>query len=311
MENSNIQSIISQDPTLNNIYNDKELLKRNVKNVENFLIQHKGCNPDEVKAFFDEALKTADVVGGQVNNDTHVDSQGSNVQPIDNVSIDADTSTNSVIDTIPTVDESVIEQGIVDSNINQSEIAQFENNISHDDGASIESIGTQSDDGSNNLEINQPGIDAQTNNGTGQAGIQQPQVNNMQQYGQVGAQQPQVNNMQQYGQAGMQQPQVNNMQQYGQAGMQQQYGQAGMQQPQVNNMQQYGQAGMQQPQVNNMQQYGQVGMQQAQQFNPQPNNFQQSFTEAGQGDAGTGLPEVKKESWLTKLLNKIFKKKSQ
>jgi len=302
MENSNIQSIISQDPTLNNIYNDKELLKRNVKNVENFLIQHKGCNPDEVKAFFDEALKTADVVGGQVNNDTHVDSQGSNVQPIDNVSIDADTSTNSVIDTIPTVDESVIEQGIVDSNINQPEIAQFENNISHDDGASIESIGTQSDDGSNNLEINQPGIDAQTNNGTGQAGIQQPQVNNMQQYGQVGAQQPQVNNMQQYGQVGMQQPQVNNMQQYGQAGMQQ---------PQVNNMQQYGQAGIQQPQVNNMQQYGQVGMQQAQQFNPQPNNFQQSFTEAGQGDAGTGLPEVKKESWLTKLLNKIFKKKSQ
>ena len=270
MENSNIQSIISQDPTLNNIYNDKELLKRNVKNVENFLIQHKGCNPDEVKAFFEEALKTADVVGGQVNNDTHVDSQGSNVQPIDNVSIDADTSTNSVIDTIPTVDESVIEQGIVDSNINQSEIAQFENNISHDDGASIESIGTQSDDGSNNLEINQPGIDAQTNNGTGQVGMQQPQVNNMQQYGQVG-----------------------------------------MQQPQVNNMQQYGQAGMQQPQVNNMQQYGQVGMQQAKQFNPQPNNFQQSFTEAGQGDAGTGLPEVKKESWLTKLLNKIFKKKSQ
>ena len=84
-----------------------------------------------------------------------------------------------------------------------------------------------------------------------------------------------------------------------------------MQQPQVNNMQQYGQAGIQQPQVNNMQQYGQVGMQQAQQFNPQPNNFQQSFTEAGQGDAGTGLPEVKKENWLTKLLNKIFKKKSQ
>ena len=307
MENSNIQSIISQDPTLNNIYNDKELLKRNVKNVENFLIQHKGCNPDEVKAFFEEALKTADVVGGQVNNDTHVDSQGSNVQPIDDVSIDADTSTNSVIDTIPTVDESVIEQGIVDSNTNQSEIAQFENNISHDDGASIESIGTQSDDGSNNLEINQPGIDAQTNNGTGQAGIQQPQVNNMQQCGQVGAQQPQVNNMQQYnmqqyGQIGMQQPQVNNMQQYGQVGMQQ---------PQVNNMQQYGQAGIQQPQVNNMQQYGQVGMQQAQQFNPQPNNFQQSFTEAGQGDAGTGLPEVKKENWLTKLLNKIFKKKSQ
>ena len=57
--------------------------------------------------------------------------------------------------------------------------------------------------------------------------------------------------------------------------------------------------------------FSQVGMQQAQQFNPQPNNFQQSFTEAGQGDAGTGLPEVKKESWLTKLLNKIFKKKSQ
>ena len=310
MESSNIQEIINQDPTLNSIYNDKELLKKNVSNIEKFLIQHKGCNPDEVKAYFDSILGETEEVGSQDATNSDSDKQGlSNAVAYGNNDV-IGSGENNIVNVNEVAEKEQVDyqqndskelnQSIAEENGSQPDVIQQDVVISHENDVGGEnSINAVAD---NATEANELLGNANSQTNSAQHQFEQGVSQSTQQVEQQPIQQNQINGFGQVQQQPIQQNQMNN---FGQVQQQP------VQQNQFNNLGQVQQEPIQQVQYNSVQQYQQSDMQQAQQFNPQPNNFQQSFTEAGQGDAGTGLPEVKKESWLTKLLNKIFKKKSQ
>ncbi len=387
MESSNIQEIINQDPTLNSIYNDKELLKKNVSNIEKFLIQHKGCNPDEVKAYFDSILGETEEVGSQDATNSDSDKQGlSNAVTYGNNDV-IGSDENNIVNVNEVAEKEQVDyqqndskelnQSIAEGNGSQPDVIQQDVVISHENDVEGEnSINAVADNATEanellgyvNSQTNsaQPQFEQGVSQSTQQVEQQQMQQNQMNNFGQVQQQPIQQNQMNYFGQVQqepmqqnqingfgqmqqqVQQSQMNNFGQVQQQPMQQnqingfgqvqqqvqqnqmnnfgqmqqpiqqnqmnnfgQVQQQPVQQNQFNNFGQVQQEPVQQVQYNSVQQYQQSDMQQAQQFNSQQNNFQQPFAGAGQGDAGTGLPEVKKESWLTKLLNKIFKKKSQ
>lgn len=351
MESSNIQEIINQDPTLSSLYNDKELLKKNVSNIEKFLIQHKGCKPDEVKAYFDSVLGETEegVSQGTIINDkqglsnavTYVNNDVSS-NDLNNITNIGEVAEKEQLD-YQQNDSMKLNQSVAEGNGYQPDVIQQDTVVSHENDVGVEnSINAVADNviegnelswNANNQtnsaqpqfeqgmpqSVQQPMQQNQINNiGQVQQPMQQNQMNSFVQAQQQPMQQNQINGIGQMQQQPMQQNQTNGIGQIQQQVQQNQintFGQVQQQPAQQNQFNGFGQAQQQQPvqqvQYNSVQQFGQNDMQQAQQFNPQQNNFQQPFTEAGQGDTGTGLPEVKKESWLTKLLNKIFKKKSQ
>ena len=351
MESSNIQEIINQDPTLSSIYNDKELLKKNVSNIEKFLIQHKGCKPDEVKAYFDSVLGETEegVSQGTIINDkqglsnavTYVNNDVSS-NDLNNITNIGEVAEKEQLD-YQQNDSMELNQSVAEGNGYQPDVIQQDTVVSHENDVGVEnSINAVAD---NVIEGNELSWNANGQTNSAQPQFEQGMPQSVQQVEQQPMQQNQINGFGQMQQQPMQQNQINGFGQMQQQPMQQNqtngfgqmqqqnqmnnfgqiqqqvqqnqintFGQVQQQPAQQNQFNGFGQAQqqpVQQVQYNSVQQFGQNDMQQAQQFNPQQNNFQQPFTEAGQGDIGTGLPEVKKESWLTKLLNKIFKKKSQ
>ena len=339
-----IEDLVKNDPGLSKIVSDPEALKSYIMKVQQYLIEARGCDPVAVRQYLEQAAGVVKEDNGTAVEEAHVVNQESTPVEEENKTNDIANQENSGDtgrDEVQEVSQGAESESVSEDNVDEkheviADEAQHEDiSINNNEvaNAEVQMFNVVSDVKENGYANNQ------WNGNVQQQNIIKPVVNNVQQGNNINQGvniNQQFNNMQQTAnpqmmnnmQATNMNPQVaNNFQQQanqfkGQPVGQQAYQQGGQQQINngfvQNNPVQFNNQGFAQNQVQpGVQAIGtQAGNQIQNQVQPMNNinanpNAQQGFMQVGQGANNTSLAQPKKENFLTKLLNKIFKKKSQ